>query len=44
MNRVLTSAIAFGAGIVASNMAQRNNIMNNKSMRKWQRKISKSMF
>lgn len=44
MNRMLTSALAFGAGIVAYNYAQKNNMMNNRQMKKIQKRITKALF
>jgi hypothetical protein len=41
MNRMLTSAIAFGAGMVAYNYAQKNNLMTNRQMRKLTKRVTK---
>ncbi|WP_442595134.1 YrzQ family protein [Neobacillus sp. D3-1R] len=41
MNKMLTSAIAFGAGMVAYNYAQKNNLMSNRQMRKMTKRITK---
>jgi hypothetical protein len=41
MNKVLTSAIAFGAGMVAYNYASKNNVMSNRQMRKMTKRITK---
>lgn len=40
MNKMLTSAIAIGAGMMAYNYAQRNK-MTRRGMKKMQRKITK---
>ncbi|WP_249365541.1 YrzQ family protein [Cytobacillus citreus] len=39
-----TSAIAFGAGMVVLNLAQRNNLMSGRQMKKLQKRISKAIF
>jgi Protein of unknown function (DUF3918) len=44
MNRVLTSAVAFGAGMAALNLVQRNNLMSGRQMKKLQKRISKAIF
>ncbi|MBU8879496.1 YrzQ family protein [Bacillus sp. FJAT-29790] len=44
MNRVITSAIVFGAGMAAYNIAQRNNLMSRRNMRKMQKRITKALF
>lgn len=41
MNRMVTSAIAIGAGVVAYNYARRNNMMSARGMKKMQRRISR---
>jgi hypothetical protein len=41
MNKMLTSAVAFGAGMVAYNYAQKNNLMSNRQMRKMAKRITK---
>lgn len=41
MNRMLTSAIAFGAGMVAYNYAQKNNLVSNRQMRKLTKRITR---
>ncbi|MBY0123892.1 YrzQ family protein [Bacillus sp. S/N-304-OC-R1] len=43
MNRMLTSVIAFGAGMAAYNLAQRNNLMSGRQRRKLQKRM-KSLF
>lgn len=44
MNRMLTSAIAFGAGMAAYNLVQRNNLMSGRQMKKLQKRITKAIF
>ncbi|MCM3765389.1 MULTISPECIES: YrzQ family protein [Bacillaceae] len=44
MNKLMTSVIAFGAGMAAYNVAQRNNVMTGRQMRKMQRKIKRAIF
>ncbi|WML47427.1 YrzQ family protein [Neobacillus sp. PS3-34] len=44
MNRMITSAIAFGAGMVAYNYVQKNNMMSGRQMKKWQRKMTRALF
>jgi hypothetical protein len=41
MNKMLTSAIAIGAGMVAYNYARKNNMMTNRQMRKMTKRITK---
>ncbi len=41
MNRMVTSAIAIGAGVVAYNYARKNKMMSGRGMKKMQRRISK---
>lgn len=44
MNKMMTTMIAFGAGMAAYNLAQRNNFMSGRQMRKMQRKVKRAMF
>jgi hypothetical protein len=44
MNKMMTSMIAFGVGMAAYNVAQRNNLMSGRQMRKMQRKIKRAIF
>jgi hypothetical protein len=44
MNKVMTSAIAFGVGVAAYNIAQRNNMMSGRQMKKIQRKVKRAIF
>lgn len=41
MNRMITSVLAFGAGMAALTMAQRNNMMKPRQMRKLGKRITK---
>jgi hypothetical protein len=36
--------IAFGAGVAAYNLAQRNNMMSGRNMKRVQRKIKRAIF
>jgi hypothetical protein len=42
MNKMLTSAIAIGAGMVAYNYAQKNNLISSRKMKKWQKRMTKA--
>lgn len=44
MNKMLTSVVAFGAGVAAYNFAQRNNMLSRRQMKKMQKKITKAIF
>lgn len=44
MNRVLTSALVFGAGMAAYGLAQKNNLMSERQMKKIQKRITKALF
>jgi len=44
MNKVMTSALAFGAGIAAYNLMQRNNMISGRQMKKMQRKVKRAIF
>ena len=41
MNRMMTSVLAVGAGMVAYNYAKRNNVVSARNMKKMQRRITK---
>ncbi|MBP2240524.1 hypothetical protein J2Z40_001081 [Cytobacillus eiseniae] len=41
MNRIITSAITFGAGMAAYNLAQRKNLLSSRQMKKVQKRIKK---
>ncbi|SFA94892.1 MULTISPECIES: YrzQ family protein [unclassified Bacillus (in: firmicutes)] len=44
MNKMMTSIVAFGVGMVAYNYAQKNNMMSGRQMKKLQKKITRAMF
>jgi len=44
MNKVITSLIAFGAGMAAYNYAQKNDMMSGRKVKKMQRKLSRALF
>ncbi|WP_082193138.1 YrzQ family protein [Bacillus rubiinfantis] len=44
MNKMMTSMVAFGAGMAAYNLAQRNNWMSARQMKKIQRKVKRAIF
>ncbi|WP_342432410.1 YrzQ family protein [Neobacillus sp. FSL H8-0543] len=44
MNKVMTSVIALGVGVAAYNIAQRNNMMSGRQMKKMQRKVKRALF
>ncbi|MEH7109526.1 MULTISPECIES: YrzQ family protein [Bacillaceae] len=44
MNKMMTSVIAFGAGMAAYNLAQRNNVMSGRQMKKMSRKVKRVIF
>jgi hypothetical protein len=44
MNKMMTSMIAFGAGMAAYNLAQRNNMMSARKMKRVQRKVKRAIF
>ncbi|WP_318508278.1 YrzQ family protein [Bacillus sp. T3] len=41
MNKVVTSALAIGAGVAAFSMMRNNNMMSNRQMKKIGRRISR---
>jgi hypothetical protein len=41
MNRMVSTALAFGAGVAAYNIAQRTNLMSNRQLRQWQKKVKR---
>ncbi|WP_084361159.1 YrzQ family protein [Neobacillus fumarioli] len=43
MNKFMTSMIAFGAGIAAYNLVQRNNLMSARNMKKIQKNIKRAI-
>jgi hypothetical protein len=44
MNKVMTSVVAFGVGMAAYNIAQRNNMMSGRQMKRMQRKVKRGLF
>ncbi|MEW9049522.1 MAG: YrzQ family protein [Neobacillus sp.] len=44
MNKMMTSAIALGVGVAAYSMAQRNNMMSGRQMRRMTRKVKRALF
>jgi hypothetical protein len=44
MNKMITSMIAFGAGLAAYNLVQRNNMMSARTMKRVQRKVKRAIF
>jgi hypothetical protein len=44
MNKVMTSVVAFGVGMAAYNIAQRNNMMTGRQMKRMQRKVKRALF
>ncbi|MCM3566491.1 YrzQ family protein [Neobacillus mesonae] len=44
MNKMMTSMIAFGAGMAAFNLAQKNNLMSERQMKRMKRKVKRSIF
>lgn len=44
MNKMMTTVIAFGAGMAAYNIAQRNNLMSARNMKRVQRTIKRAIF
>ncbi|MBU8916557.1 YrzQ family protein [Bacillus sp. FJAT-29953] len=44
MNKMMTTMVAFGAGMAAYNLAQRNNLMSGRQMKRMQRKVKRAIF
>ncbi|MBT2636412.1 YrzQ family protein [Bacillus sp. ISL-39] len=44
MNRMLTSVIAFGAGMAAYNYTSNNNMLSGRKMKRLGRKMKKALF
>jgi hypothetical protein len=42
MNRMFTTALAFGAGVAAYNIAQRTNMGSNRKMRQFTKKMKRA--
>ncbi|SFA38550.1 Protein of unknown function [Parageobacillus thermantarcticus] len=43
MNRAMTSLLALGLGVAAYQLAQRNDWLNNRSMKKMRRRLAKAI-
>ncbi|MED1468349.1 YrzQ family protein [Bacillus salipaludis] len=41
---MMTTVVAFGAGMAAYNWAQRNNVVSARNMKKMQRKVKRAIF
>ncbi|EKN69892.1 hypothetical protein BABA_07646 [Neobacillus bataviensis LMG 21833] len=44
MNKMMTTMVAFGAGMAAYNIAQRNNMMSARNMKRMQKKVKRAIF
>ncbi|MDQ1001399.1 hypothetical protein QFZ28_001799 [Neobacillus niacini] len=44
MNKVMTSVVALGVGVAAYSVAQRNNMMSGRQMKRIQRKVKRALF
>jgi len=44
MNKMMTTMIAFGAGLAAYNVATRNNMMSGRNMRRMTKKVRRALF
>jgi len=44
MNKMLTSVIAFGAGMAAYNYASGNNMMSGRKMKRMSKKVARALF
>jgi hypothetical protein len=44
MNKMMTTMIVFGAGMAAYNVAQRNNMMSARNMKRMTRKVKRAIF
>lgn len=44
MNKMMTSALMLGAGMIAYNYAQNNNMISTRKMKKMQNKITRAIF
>ncbi|PAE38534.1 YrzQ family protein [Bacillus sp. 7884-1] len=44
MNKVMTSVVALGVGMAAYNLAQRNNMMSGRQMKRMSRKVKRALF
>ncbi|HJV17788.1 MAG TPA: YrzQ family protein [Bacillales bacterium] len=44
MNKMMTSVLAFGAGMAAYNLVQRNNLLSDRQMKQMQKKIKRTLL
>lgn len=44
MNRTLTSLLAFGAGMAAYNLMQRNNVGSGRQIKRMQKRMARALF
>jgi hypothetical protein len=44
MNKMMTTMIAFGAGMAVYNVASRNNMMSARNMKRMTKKVKRAMF
>jgi hypothetical protein len=44
MNKMMTTMIAFGAGMAAYNVASRNNMMSARNMKRMTKKVKRAIF
>jgi hypothetical protein len=44
MNKIMTSMVAFGVGMAAYNVAQRNNMMSARTMKRMTKKVKRAIF
>ncbi|MEH7417993.1 YrzQ family protein [Neobacillus drentensis] len=44
MNKMMTTMLVFGAGMATYNIAQRNNIMSARNMKRIQKKVKRAIF
>ncbi|MDP4083408.1 MAG: YrzQ family protein [Bacillota bacterium] len=44
MNKMMKTMLTFGAGMAAYNLVQRNDLLSNRQMKQWQKKIKRTFF
>jgi hypothetical protein len=44
MNKTMTTMLVVGAGMAAYNIAQRNNMMSGRNMKRMQKKVKRALF
>lgn len=44
MNRMMKTAFVVGAGMAAYNYAKKNNLLSNRNMKRFQKKVRQSLF